>query len=89
VKRIGVTRFLRNLLIAAGNSGDPTLLPRIEAQLDAEAPLVRAMAVWAFGRLASRSRLHDLAGLRMERESDPAVAAEWTLALRGEGQRQS
>jgi epoxyqueuosine reductase len=87
VKRIGFTRFMRNLLIAAGNSKDASLLPRIETHLASDSPLVRAMAVWATGRLASASRLNDLAAAHRERENDPAVDVEWRLALREGGQK--
>ena len=54
IKRTGRDRFLRNVLIAAGNSGDVTLVPLVEARLDDASPLVRAMAVWALSRLAPR-----------------------------------
>jgi epoxyqueuosine reductase len=81
VKRIGFARFLRNLLIAAGNSEDPSLLPLIEPHLYADSPLIRAMAIWALGELAPRARLYDMAASWQKREADPAVAAEWRLAL--------
>lgn len=87
VKRIGFTRFMRNLLIAAGNSKDPVLLPGIETHLDSKSALVRGMAVWAIGRLASAGRLNDLAAADRERENDPDVEAEWRLALRDGGQK--
>ena len=51
VKRIGWTRFMRNLLIAAGNSGDVALVPLVSRHLDGP-PLVRDMAEWALGELA-------------------------------------
>ncbi len=76
VKRIGRARFLRNVLVAAGNSGDDTLQPRIEALIDDASPLVRAMAIWALGRVAPW-RLKELRAQR-ELENDPAVLAEWT-----------
>jgi epoxyqueuosine reductase len=78
IKRIGSARFLRNLLIAAGNSRDPALVPLIEARLEDDSPLVRAMAVWALGKLAP-TRLAALAARRSE--TDPAVEAEWSAAL--------
>ena len=56
VKRIGRARFLRNVLIAIGNSGDPTLAGDAERLLDDASPLVRGAAVWALGRL-DRGRL--------------------------------
>src|SRR5439155_13205445 len=47
VKRIGRDRFVRNVMIAIGNSAAPELLPSVTARLDDPSPLVRAMAVWA------------------------------------------
>ena len=52
VKRLGFARFMRNLLIAAGNSGDRSLMPAVARHLAAP-PLVREMAAWALGELAS------------------------------------
>jgi epoxyqueuosine reductase len=76
IKRTGRDRFLRNVLIAAGNSGDETLVPRVEGHLSDASPLVRAMAVWALSRLAP-----DWAAAVRESEAqtetDPAVADEW------------
>jgi epoxyqueuosine reductase len=51
IKRIGVKRFLRNCLVAAGNSGDTDLLPRVEALLVDEDPVVAEAAGWAAERL--------------------------------------
>ena len=54
VKRIGRDRFIRNVLIAAGNSGDDRPDCRMSRRCCADAsPLVRAMAVWALSQLAS------------------------------------
>jgi epoxyqueuosine reductase len=79
IKRTGRDRFLRNVLIAAGNSGDGNLLPKIEARLDDASPLVRAMAVWALSRLAPE-RLATLRPQYLPHECDTAVAAEWKRA---------
>lgn len=76
VKRIGHARFLRNVLIGIGNSGDPALLPAVEARLDDGDPLIRGAAVWALRRLdphrAEAMRLD-----RLSREGDSSVRAEW------------
>src|SRR5262249_44302845 len=56
VKRSGRNRFLRNVLIAIGNSGDAGLADEAERLLDDASPLVRGAAVWALGRL-DRARL--------------------------------
>ena len=51
VKRIGHARMLRNLLVAAGNSADVTLLPAVEARLSHDDPVVAEAAAWAAARL--------------------------------------
>ena len=53
VKRIGRDRFLRNVLYAVGNSGDPALAEVARARLGDEAEVVRDAAAWALARLGS------------------------------------
>jgi epoxyqueuosine reductase len=76
IKRTGRDRFLRNVLIAAGNSRDACLVPLVETRLDDDSPLVRAMAVWALGRLAPE-RLRALRPSLAAGETDAAVRDEW------------
>ncbi len=78
VKRTGRDRFLRNVLIAIGNSGEPRLAPAALARLDDASPLVRAMAVWALSRIAPEA-LATGAG-RIAAETDRDVLAEWHRA---------
>ena len=80
VKRLGHARFLRNVLIAIGNSGDLSLVPAVEARLADDEPLVRGAAIWALRRLDCE-RAVTLAGAADER--DPIVAAEWSVGLSG------
>jgi epoxyqueuosine reductase len=82
VKRIGRPRFLRNVLVAIGNSGEAALAGEAERMLDDPSPLVRGAAVWALGRL-DRARLAGGAARRRAAESDAEVAAEWDAALAG------
>ena len=77
IKRTGRDRFLRNVLIAAGNSGDATLLPMVTRQLADASPLVRAMAVWAYARLASPDAFSILRAANAQGEADADVLAEW------------
>jgi epoxyqueuosine reductase len=77
VKRTGRDRFLRNVLIAIGNSGDTSLAREAERLLDDASPLVRGTAVWALSRLLPRE---ELVALRKS-DSDAAVNEEWTAAL--------
>jgi epoxyqueuosine reductase len=77
VKRIGRDRFIRNVLIAAGNSGDPDLVPIVEPLLSDDSPLVRAMAAWATWRLAPAERFAKLRARHCGSEHDPDVLREW------------
>lgn len=82
VKRAGRARFLRNVLVAAGNSGDRALAPQAAALLADPAPLVRGAAVWALARL-DRGALAARAATGRAAETDPDVLAEWRMALDG------
>jgi epoxyqueuosine reductase len=80
VKRLGHTRFLRNVLIALGNSGDVGLAKVAKDRLADPDPLVRGAAIWAVRRLdAQQAEKLKLAFL--PDESDMEVAAEWTADL--------
>jgi epoxyqueuosine reductase len=77
VKRIGRDRFVRNVLIAIGNSGDASLIEIAEGLLNDPSPLVRAMAVWALKRLAPET-VRTLP--QRASETDEAVLMEWASA---------
>ena len=79
VKRTGRDRFVRNVLIAVGNSGDAALVPGLRALLDDASPLVRGMAVWALAQLIDQSEFEDERSRRLSREADETVRAEWLL----------
>jgi epoxyqueuosine reductase len=81
VKRTGRDRFVRNVLIAAGNSGDGGLAPEAERLLADVSPLVRGAAVWALGRLLPPAQFAALAAARRVQENEPQVQEEWTAAL--------
>jgi epoxyqueuosine reductase len=81
VKRIGRDRFVRNVLIAAGNSGEPALMPPCRGLLADTSPLVRGAAVWALARLMGPADFAALAAERQSRETDASVAEEWRAAL--------
>jgi epoxyqueuosine reductase len=53
IKRIGRDRFVRNCLIAAGNSGNPALLQPVRALLEDSDPVVSEAAEWALQRLTA------------------------------------
>jgi epoxyqueuosine reductase len=77
IKRTGRDRFIRNVLIGAGNSGDVSLLRRVTALLDDPSPLVRAMAVWAMWQLAPPDEVARLRALAVANETDADVLSEW------------
>ena len=81
VKRIGRDRFVRNVLIAIGNSRDAALAREAEDLLGDASPLVRAMAVWALSRLLVPAQLKMLADVHANGEADPAVEIEWRAAV--------
>ncbi len=81
IKRTGRDRFIRNVLIAIGNSGDVALADEALRLLDDASPLVRAMAVWAIGRLLSPEAVAHHAVERLEHEDDLDVREEWRRAM--------
>jgi epoxyqueuosine reductase len=83
VKRTGRNRVVRNALIAAGNSGDKSLLRLITPLLGDDSPLVRAMAIWAAKRLMSEAELAPLQAHYEPNEVDPEVAREWAEPVEG------
>lgn len=89
VKRIGLARFLRNVLIAIGNSGLPELADAARARLADPSPLVRGAAVWALGRLLPARECVALAAHHLAQEGDPSVREEWRAAAAGGDQARS
>jgi len=79
IKRTGRDRFVRNVLIAIGNSGDASLASEAERLLDDVSPLVRGAAVWALGKLLPRDKVATLA--EGKKESDDSVREEWAAVL--------
>lgn len=80
IKRIGRDRFVRNVLIAIGNSGSPPLAAAAVALLDDPSAEVRGAAVWAFGRLAPAAAFAARRETRLAAETDASVLAEWNAA---------
>ena len=76
IKRIGRDRFIRNVLIAIGNSGDESLLPRVLHLLNDEVAIVRGAAVWALSRL-DPTQFNVEFGARAKDEQDSSVMHEW------------
>jgi len=79
IKRIGRDRFVRNVLIAIGNSGDRALGPHAQRLLTDPSPLVRGAAVWALTRLLTKEEMAKLREANAH-EADATVAEEWRAA---------
>ncbi len=77
VKRTGRDRFVRNVLIAIGNSGDVTLAEKARALLDDPSPVVRGAAVWALSQMLPADAFSNLRDTWLATENDPMVQAEW------------
>ena len=77
IKRIGRNRFIRNCLIAAGNSADTTFIPIAKNLLGDPSSLVRAMAVWCLSQLCDKSDFETLRDTSAPHETDSDVIKEW------------
>ncbi|MDZ4867135.1 MAG: tRNA epoxyqueuosine(34) reductase QueG [Alphaproteobacteria bacterium] len=80
VKRIGRDRFVRNVLIAIGNSGDTALGATAQARLADPSPLVRGAAIWALSRLLVKDQWETLRTAHAPSEKDTTVIDEWRAA---------
>ncbi|QWG18435.1 tRNA epoxyqueuosine(34) reductase QueG [Bradyrhizobium sediminis] len=80
VKRIGRDRFIRNVLIAIGNSTDASLADAAQSLLVDASPLVRGAAVWALSQLMERQEFEALAADALGMETDESVREEWQRA---------
>ncbi|MGJ5196760.1 MULTISPECIES: tRNA epoxyqueuosine(34) reductase QueG [unclassified Bradyrhizobium] len=77
IKRIGRDRFLRNVLIAIGNSGDVALTSSAERLAADPSPLVRGAAAWALAGLLDEAAYARRAEAALTSETDESVRAEW------------
>lgn len=84
VKRTGRDRFIRNVLIAVGNSGKKDLVPEATRLLGDPSPTVRGAAVWALSRLVDEREFDALAASHEANERDPSVRDEWAAARQPE-----
>ncbi|MFO1117531.1 MAG: tRNA epoxyqueuosine(34) reductase QueG [Beijerinckiaceae bacterium] len=77
IKRIGHVRFLRNVLIAIGNSANPDLAGPAEYRLSHHSPIVRESAIWALRRLLQPQAFERLRTACALHEQDKMVAEAW------------
>jgi epoxyqueuosine reductase len=83
IKRIGRGRFVRNVLIAIGNSDDPELAEEPLKLLDDPDPQVRGAAAWALRRL-DPERAAALRTGHLSTEHDASVREEWEVEMEGQ-----
>ena len=79
IKRLGRNRFIRNVLIAMGNSKKREFIPLIKEQLEDKSPLVRAMAIWALAQLLELTKFNEIRKKKFGAEQDLIVKAEWSF----------
>jgi epoxyqueuosine reductase len=77
IKRIGRDRFLRNVLVAAGNSADASLVAGVRSHLSDLNPVVRGAAIWALSQLVDADTFSRLRTPMLNTEPDSSVRAEW------------
>ena len=77
IKRIGRNRFVRNVLIAVGNSKNKNYLSEITLLLSDSSDLVRSMAVWALKEILNKKDFELQKNIYYKKESDPKVKNEW------------
>ena len=81
VRRIGRQRFIRNVLIACGNSGSARLADAIAHHLLDPSPMIRGAAVWALSQLLQPSAFEAMRATYAANEREQSVIAEWEAAV--------
>lgn len=81
IKRIGRDRFIRNVLIALGNSSIRVPSIGLLNLLNDPSSIVRAMCVWVLGRILPINKMKELSVQHLKSEMDKTVLEEWYMAL--------
>ncbi len=79
VRRAGYKKFIRNCLIAAGNSSDQSLIPIIISYLEDEVIAVKIMAIWALRQLCNDDQFQQLKS--QYNDTQPELVAEWSAVI--------
>lgn len=77
IKRIGRNRFMRNVLIAIGNSKANELKPSIFEKLNEPDSMVRGAAIWALSKLEDKETFADMRSKALLTETEESVRREW------------
>ncbi len=81
IKRSGRNRFIRNVLIAIGNSNDQTLVPYAIDLLNDQNSSIRGSAIWALGELTDAEKRQTLYDTYAQAETEINVRHEWDQML--------
>ncbi len=82
IKRIGRNRFIRNVLIAIGNSENPKMIDTLKRFLTEPDAVIRGAAVWALAQLIDRDQFNSLFQAHKDIEDDNSVRLEWQLGAK-------
>ncbi len=82
IKRIRRSRFVRNVLVAIGNSGSPRLAEQARVLVEDADPVVRGAAVWALSRLEAPEKFSQMKTRALQTETDSGVRDEWKSGCR-------
>jgi epoxyqueuosine reductase len=77
IKRLGRNRFIRNVLIAIGNSADGQYQTAVQNLLEDPSPIIRVAAIWALARISTAAIFDSHKQALSRYETDPDVIEEW------------
>lgn len=77
IKRIGRDRFIRNVLIAIGNSRNSKFIDSVQSLLSDTSTIVRSMAVWALKNIMDDFDFNKIREIHLINEKEKDVVLEW------------
>jgi len=77
IKRIGRDRFIRNVLIAIGNSKNSKFIESVQSLLTDSSIIVRSMAVWALKKIMNDFDFNKIKEIYLINEHEKDVILEW------------
>ena len=79
IKRIGRDKFLRNVMIAIGNSQDQSLKSIVIQNSKDQNAVVRGASIWALSKLEDKDIFVDMRSKALKQEADESVREEWNI----------
>ena len=77
IKRIGRDRFIRNVLIAIGNTRNSKFIDSVQSLLFDTSTIVRSMAVWALKKIMNDFDFNKMREIHLINEKEKDVILEW------------